>query len=52
MCVVTVAALVQLCVIECAPEPGFPDIGDGIGGAIAISGSMATGTNSFFLCEG
>jgi len=30
-------------------EPGYPDTGDGIGGAIAISGFMVSGTNALFV---
>ncbi len=46
MFVITTAALVQLlCVDTRVVVPGFPDTGDGIGGAIAIPGYMGTGTN-------
>jgi hypothetical protein len=41
-----------LCADTNVAEPGFPDTGDGTGGAIAISGFPGTGINpniSFFV---
>jgi len=46
MFVITTAALVlKLCAGMSTAESGFPDTGDGTGGAIAISGYTAIGIN-------
>jgi hypothetical protein len=38
-----IMVLVLLLCVGFTKEPGFPDIGDGIGGSVAISGFPVTG---------
>ena len=52
---VTIAALVLWFTTELVPAPGYPVIGDGIGGAINISGFPVIGTNIgniIYVCVG